>query len=78
MITISKSKLKSTMLEVFRKAEESGEEIIVTHFQKPVLRILPIETTKSVDQAFSQWRGTVPISKKILLEPTDSDWNFDS
>ncbi len=32
MITISKSKLKTQMLSVFRQIEETGEEVIVTDY----------------------------------------------
>ena len=46
MQTISKSKLKTHMLRVFREIEESGEELIVTDRNRPVLRIQPIASKK--------------------------------
>lgn len=40
MLTISKSKLIADMLQIFRQIEQSGEEVIVTDNDRPVLRIL--------------------------------------
>lgn len=73
MPTISKSKLKTNMLEVFRQIETSGEELIVTHHHKPVLRIVPIRQGKSVDEIFAPWRGQV-IYHVDINEPTQAEW----
>ncbi len=59
MKTISKSKLKANMLEIFRELEDSGEELIVTHRDKPVLRIVPIKNGRSFDEAFAGLQGKV-------------------
>ncbi|MEZ4712181.1 MAG: type II toxin-antitoxin system Phd/YefM family antitoxin [Caldilineaceae bacterium] len=73
MITISKSKLKAQMLKIFREIEESGEEIIVTDNNRPVIRIQPINKKVSVEDAFSAWQGQM-----ILYEdpntPTIDEW----
>ena len=73
MQTISKSKLKTNMLEVFRRIEASGEEMIVTHHNKPVLRIVPIGRGKSVAELFAPWRGQV-IYQANMDEPTLAEW----
>lgn len=73
MPTISKSKLKTNMLEVFRQIETSGEELIVTHHNKPVLRIVPFRQGKSVDELFATLRGQVIYSGDID-EPTMDVW----
>lgn len=73
MPTISKSKLKTNMLEVFRQIEISGEELIVTHHNKPVLRIIPIRQEKSVDELFGPWRGQV-VYHSDIDEPTQAEW----
>jgi antitoxin (DNA-binding transcriptional repressor) of toxin-antitoxin stability system len=41
--SISKSKLKANMLQIFRELEASGETLIVTDHNKPVLKIVPIK-----------------------------------
>ncbi len=61
------------MLEIFRQIETSGEELIVTHHNKPVLRILPIRQGKSVDDLFATLRGQVSYNSDID-EPTVDVW----
>ena len=56
MTSISKSKLKANMLRIFREIEESGEELIVTDHNRPVLRIQPIDRKKTVEG--SVWRDS--------------------
>lgn len=72
-ITVSKSKLKAKMLEIFRQIEASGDEVIVTDRDKPVLRITPIRPKKSVDELFEDIRGRV-IVRGDLDEPTIEEW----
>lgn len=73
MVTVSKSKLKTHMLQIFRQIEQSGEEIIVTDNNRPVLRIQPISRKASVEEVFSSYRD-----KLILHEnpdtPTIDEW----
>ena len=77
MVTVSKtvsiSKLKANMLSIFREIEENGEELIVTHHAKPVLRIIPIQAEMSVESAFAPWRGQVEYHAE-LDEPTMDEW----
>ena len=73
MPTISKSTLKTNMLEIFRQIETSGEELIVTHHNKPVLRIVPFRQGKSVDEVFATLRGQV-IYNADINEPTIDMW----
>jgi prevent-host-death family protein len=56
VIIISKSKLKAHMLEVFRRVEETGEEVVVTDRGRAVLRIQPIGRARSVDEVFGAVR----------------------
>lgn len=74
MITISKSKLKTHMLQVFRQIEQTGEEVIVTDNNRPVLRIQPYTRKPGVDEVFSPYRG-----KMVLNEdpdtPTAEEWS---
>ena len=73
MLKISKSKLKSNMLEIFRKIESSGEELIVTHHNKPVLRIIPIRKGETIDSVFGDFQGHV-VYHADIDEPTIDEW----
>jgi antitoxin (DNA-binding transcriptional repressor) of toxin-antitoxin stability system len=74
METISKSALKARMLEVFRRIEETGEELVVTDHNRPVLRIAPIRTRTSAAEAFADVRGRV-VYRADILEPTSDEWS---
>lgn len=73
MPTISKSKLKANMLRVFREIEASGEELIVTDRNRPVLRIQPIVSGISVEEAFGEWRGKLVFHEDVNA-PTIDEW----
>ena len=74
--TISKSKLKAKMLEIFRQLESSGDELIVTDHDKPVLRIIPIKQKAAVAEVFGDLQGQVTYLEDIntpsLLEWEDA------
>lgn len=57
MKTLSKSKLKENMFEIFREIELSGEELVVTEHGKPVLRISSIEKKRTVEEIFGPQQG---------------------
>ncbi|MDJ0755933.1 MAG: type II toxin-antitoxin system Phd/YefM family antitoxin [Ardenticatenaceae bacterium] len=71
---ISKSKLKANMLEVFREIEASGEELIVTHHNRPVLRIVPIRQGRSIAEAFADLRGQA-VFHEDPDTPTIDEWD---
>jgi len=71
--TISKSKLKAKMLEVFRQLEASGEELIVTDHDKPVLKIVPIVQKATVTAVFRDLQGQVTYLEDINT-PTLQEW----
>ena len=73
MQIISKSELMRNMLEIFRRIESSGEALIVTHHNKPVLRIVPIQQGMSVAEVFGDLQGQV-IYRGDLNEPTIAEW----
>ncbi len=74
MITMSKSKLKTHMLQTFRQIEQTGEEIIVTDNNRPVLRIQPINRKLSVDEVFAPYRGQM-IFHEPPNTPTVDEWS---
>ncbi|HZL36966.1 MAG TPA: hypothetical protein VFC78_16725 [Tepidisphaeraceae bacterium] len=59
MITVSKNVLKAKMLEYFRRVEEEGEELIVTHNSVPVLKVSPLRKRRTVDEIFGHARGKI-------------------
>ncbi len=74
MPVISKSKLKATMLQVFREIEESGEVLIVTHNRRPVLRVQSIRNKEPVEKVFERMRGKV-VFHEDPNTPTTEEWN---
>jgi antitoxin (DNA-binding transcriptional repressor) of toxin-antitoxin stability system len=71
--TISKSKLKARMLEIFRELEASGKELIVTDNGRPVLKIVPIQEKARVTDLFGGLQGQVVYHEDIDV-PTLSEW----
>jgi antitoxin (DNA-binding transcriptional repressor) of toxin-antitoxin stability system len=74
MITISKSKLKTHMLQIFRQIEQTGEEVIVTDNNRPVLRIQPLNRKRSVDKVFAPYRGQMVFHENPDA-PTIDEWS---
>jgi antitoxin (DNA-binding transcriptional repressor) of toxin-antitoxin stability system len=72
-LLISKSKLKARMLEVFRELEASGQELIVTDHDRPVLKITPIKPKTSVAEEFGAFQGRVEYHEDINT-PTLAEW----
>jgi len=73
MKTVSKSMLKPKMLEYFREVEETGETLIVTNHNQPVLKIEPIKHKQMVSDVFASYWGKVNIPKDVM-EPETEDW----
>ena len=70
---ISKSKLKPKLLEYFRKIEETGEPVIVTSHNKPVLRIEPVQKKQCISDVFGEYWGKVQIDEDVMQPETD-EW----
>jgi len=73
MQTISKGALKARMLEYFRKVEETGEELIVTDNNRPVLRIVPIRQRVPAAEMFADVRRGL-VYREDILTPTADEW----
>ncbi|MEW6718165.1 MAG: prevent-host-death protein [Chloroflexota bacterium] len=73
MLTISKSKLKTHMLQIFRQIELTGEEVIVTDNNRPVLRIQRIPRKRSVEELFAPFRGKIVFYEDPNM-PTIDEW----
>lgn len=74
MLTISKSKLKSQMLKIFRDIEASGEELTITDRGRPVLRVTPINKKMSIEEAFADVYGQVEFFEDPDT-PTIDEWD---
>jgi prevent-host-death family protein len=74
MDTVSKGLLKAKMLEYFRKVEETGEELVVTDNNVPVLRVVPIHKRIPAATLFADVRGRV-VYHEDLLAPTTDEWS---
>ena len=73
MNTVSKSALKAKMLEYFRRVEETGQELVVTDNNEPVLRIVPIRKRIPMATLFADVRGRV-IYHEDPATPTTDEW----
>jgi prevent-host-death family protein len=73
MEPVSKSALKAKMLEYFRRVEDTGEELIVTDNNEPVLRIIPIRKRVPAALLFADVRGRV-VYHEDPLAPTGDEW----
>ena len=61
------------MLEYFRQVEQTGEELIVTDNNKPVLKVVPIRHRKPAREVFADVRGKL-VEKEDVLTPTTEEW----
>jgi prevent-host-death family protein len=73
MIKVSKSELKAKMLEYFRMVEETGEELIVTSHNIPVIKVTALGTRERCEDIFADIRGKVHIDDSIV-EPETEEW----
>ena len=73
MERVSKSALKARMLEYFRRVEETGEELIVTDNNVPVVKIVPIRQRRPAHEVFADVRGRVVYHEDVLA-PTIDEW----
>lgn len=74
-MVISKSKLKTHMLRIFREIEESGEELIITDHNKPVLVVRPYLKMQTVEEIFDGCDGKV-IYNEDIASSTEDEWKI--
>lgn len=75
MKTISKSKLKARMLQVFRELEAEGGELIVTDHNHPVLKIVAIPRQNDIRELFADYQGQV-VYNEDPTAPTQDEWEL--
>ena len=74
MTSVSKAKIKAKLLEYFRQVEETGEEIIVTDRNHPVLRIVPYRAVRTTTEVFTDLRSKVRLPEAEVLSTTEDEW----
>jgi prevent-host-death family protein len=72
VMTISKAKLKAQLLEVLRRLESEGGEVIVTDHGKPAIRMTPL--SGSVRDVFLVSESAGVYGLESLDEPTADEW----
>lgn len=75
-MTLAKNVIKAKLLEYFRYAESSGEDLIVTDHGQPVIKISAIKRSGSVADVFKAYRGKVMIEGDPLASTAD-EWEAD-
>ena len=73
MKRVSKGVLKAKMLEYFREVEQTGEELIVTDNNRPVLKVVPLRQRRAAGEIFVDVRGHV-VYREDVLTPTTDEW----
>lgn len=73
MRSVSKSALKPKLLEYLREVERTGEDLVVTDNNRPVVRIVAIRNLKPACDVFSDVRGRVVYHEDVLA-PTAGEW----
>lgn len=61
------------MLEYFREIEKTGEELIVTDHNRPVLKIVSLKPKLRASEIFGEYAGKVQYFEDIRT-PTSSEW----
>lgn len=72
-MNVSKSKLKSKLLELLRQVESEDTEIIVTDRGKPVAKISKYYETPPTKELFAEFRGKIQYLEDPTT-PTTEEW----
>ncbi len=73
MIAVSKAVFRKNPDEYFKKVEENGEELVVTHNKVPLFKVIPFKKNKSVRELFADVQGKIKYHGDIL-EPETEEW----
>lgn len=74
MKNISKNQLKAKMLAIFREIERTGEAVIVTDRNRPVLKISPLQSSKKgFQELFAPFRGKMKYTEPLTNDTTE-EW----
>jgi len=70
---ISKSRLKSKLLEVLREVESEDTEVIVTDRGRPVAKISRFQNAPTTEELFGDFRGGIQYSEDPTTS-TSEEW----
>lgn len=70
--TVPAGKFKSECLKIMDDVKSSGQEIVITKRNIPIVRMTPYTETKSL--LFGALQGSVKIEGDIIA-PIDEDWD---
>lgn len=73
MKIVSKRAFQDNLLEYFQAVETTGENLIVTNENHPVLKIVPFRQGLTVDEAFADVHGKIRYHGD-LIESTADEW----
>lgn len=74
MQTVSKSQLKSQLLEFLRKVEKDKQPLVITHLGEPVAQITPYK--KDPNQVLKSLHGSVTFYKNPTQPVGVEDWEL--
>lgn len=74
MITVPKDVLETKALEYLRRVEETGETLIVTSQDEPVLKVESIRHRAPLLDTFSDIHGKLRGSDEDVLSPETAEW----
>lgn len=70
------SEVKNAWHEFIDRVSRTREEIVVTRYGKPIMKLSPIEETDPLPGIFGSLAGTVTVNGDIIA-PTGESWNAD-
>ena len=71
---VSKSRFKPQALKYFRKVQEEGQELIITEYSKPVLKIVPY--FEEPENILKELEGTVKRFDEPCGPVAEEDWDI--
>ena len=74
MLAISTHQLQRIIPNLFEQLE-LGKDVIITHLDQPIAKIVPLQSSVSVADLFADIRKTATFSAD-LDEPTIDEWVF--
>ena len=71
---VSKSRFKPQALKYFRQIQEDGQELIITEYSKPVLKIVPYRPQSA--EVLKELEGTVKRFDEPFEPVAEDEWNL--
>jgi prevent-host-death family protein len=72
-LSVSKSEFKPKALAYLRQVEKTGKSLIITHHNKPVIKISPAKPL-SQEEILQSLRGSVTYHGDIVAPIADQGW----